>query len=59
MATELERCHEHTHGILFIFGEAVLVIMQHLIQVQRQLGSMLREGEHRLKSYLWKQALCS
>lgn len=42
MATKLERGHEHTHGILLVFGEAVFVIMQHLIQVERQLWSMLR-----------------
>lgn len=41
MATELERGHEYSYGILLVFGEAVLVIVQHLKQVQRQLGSML------------------
>lgn len=34
MATKLQRGHENTHSILLIFGEAVLVIMQHLVQVQ-------------------------
>lgn len=34
MATKLERGHEYTYGVLFVFGEAVLVIMQHLKQVQ-------------------------
>lgn len=34
MATKLERGHEYTHGILIVFGEAVLVIVQHLIQVE-------------------------
>lgn len=34
MATKLERGHEHTHGILLVFGEAVFVIVQQLIQVE-------------------------
>ena len=34
MATKLERGHEYTYGILFLFGEAVLVVVQHLVQVQ-------------------------
>lgn len=34
MATKLQRGHEYTHCVLLVFGEAVLVIVQHLIQVQ-------------------------
>lgn len=41
VATKLERGHEHTHGVLIVFGETVFVIMQHLVQVERQLWSML------------------
>lgn len=44
MATQLERGHEDTHGVLLVFGEAVFVIVQHLIQVQAQLWSMLKRG---------------
>ncbi len=45
--TKLQRGHENTHGILLVFGEAVLVIVQHLIQVQWQLGSMLSKREEK------------
>lgn len=31
MATKLERGHEYAHGILLVFGEVVLVIVEHLI----------------------------
>lgn len=34
MTTELERGHEYTHGALLFFGEVILVIVQHLVQVQ-------------------------
>lgn len=34
MATKLEGGHEDPHGMLLVFGEAVLVIVQHLVQVQ-------------------------
>lgn len=34
MATKLERGHEHTHGVLLVFGKAVFMIMQHLMQVE-------------------------
>lgn len=34
MATKLERGHEYTHSALLVFGEAVLVIVQHFVQVQ-------------------------
>lgn len=47
MATELEGGHEHTHGVLLVFGEAVFVIVQHLVQVQGQLRSMLSENQRR------------
>lgn len=45
MAAELERGHEYTHSVLLVFGEAVLVIVEHLVQVQRQLWSVLSEKE--------------
>lgn len=45
MATKLERGHEYAHGVLLVFGQAVLVIVQHLVQVQRQLRSVLSERE--------------
>lgn len=45
MATKLERGHEYAHGVLLVFGQAVLVIVQHLVQVQRQLWSVLSERE--------------
>lgn len=31
MATKLERGHEYAHGILLVFGEVVLVIVEHLV----------------------------
>lgn len=49
MATELERGHEHAHGILLVSAEAVSVIVQHLMQVERQLWSMLRRGHKQKK----------
>lgn len=42
MATKLERGHEHAHGVLIVFGEALFLIVQHLMQVEGQLWSMLR-----------------
>lgn len=41
VATKLERGHEHPHGVLIVLGEAVFVVVQHLVQVERQLWSML------------------
>lgn len=48
VAAELEGGHEHAHGVLLVFGEAVFVIVQHLIQVQGQLRSMLSENRRKL-----------
>lgn len=47
MTAKLERGHEYTHGALLFFGEVILVIVQHLVQVQRQLWSVLRAGERK------------
>lgn len=47
MTTKLERGHEYTHGALLFFGQVILVIVQHLVQVQRQLWSVLRAGERK------------
>lgn len=41
VATELERGHEDAHGILLVSGEAVVVVVQHLVEVQRQLWPVL------------------
>lgn len=43
MATKLEWGHEQTNGVLLLFGEAVFVILKHLIQVQWELRPMLIE----------------
>lgn len=45
MAAELEGGHEHAHGVLLVFGEAVFVIVQHLVQVQGQLRPMLSDKQ--------------
>lgn len=47
MTAKLERGHEYTHGALLFFGEVILVIVQHLVQVQRQLWSVLRAAREK------------
>lgn len=47
MTAKLERGHEYTHGTLLFFGEVILVIVQHLVQVQRQLWSVLRAAREK------------
>lgn len=42
VAAQLERGHEHAHGVLLVFAQAVFVIVQHLVQVERQLRPVLR-----------------
>lgn len=50
MAAQLQRRHEHAHGVLLVLGEALLVVVQQLVQVQRQLGAVLGgERRRRLK----------
>lgn len=44
MAAQLQRGHEHAHGALLVFREAVSVVVQHLVQIQGQLRSVLRGG---------------
>ena len=41
MATQLEGGHEGSGQALLLLGQAVLVIMQHLVQEQSQLGAVL------------------
>lgn len=41
VAAELERGHEDAHGVLLVSGEAVVVVVQHLVEVQRQLWPVL------------------
>lgn len=43
VAAELERGHENAHGVLLVFAQAVFVVVQHLVQVQRQLWPVLSE----------------
>lgn len=47
MTAKLERGHEYTHGALLFFDEVILVIVQHLVQVQRQLWSVLRAAREK------------
>lgn len=56
VAAELERGHENAHSVLLVFGEAVFVIVQHLIEVQRQLGPVLSDKTHSnmIKTYFVK-----
>lgn len=43
VAAQLERGHENAHGVLLVSGEAVDVVVQHLVEVQRQLWPVLSD----------------
>lgn len=50
VAAELERGHEDAHSVLLVSGEAVVVVVQHLVEVQRQLWPVLSDKTQVIKN---------